>query len=487
MSLYKEIFKCNRMNNFENIAIRCDDIELSYKELQIKVKNLALEFLSLGVSPGCKVMIAVKHPINFTLTILALNYLDAIAMPIYYYTGIDKINQIINKYTINYLVCDENLVMHSLYSKIKIVEENLNFYKYNFEIDYKIKDIEMILFTSGTTNIPKAIMLTKTNIMSNVIGISKYLKLKNDDRVLIIKNLCHASSIIGELFVGLFNGTMIIMTNRLLTSALILHIIEKNKISIFFAVPTILNELRICSKINEFDFSSLRIINFYGAAIHRNDLFALLKLFKSVNLIYSYGQTEASPRITYIEKCKLFEKPASSGLPLENVIVKIFDNNDCEVPPMQIGEIVIQGPNIMAGYYLDDKLTSKVVKNGTLFTGDIGYLDKDGYLFVTGRKDNMIIISGKNVYPEEIENVLCSHEFICEALVLLDSIEKGMEKLIAYVVVKENCRVSIQEILNICKSRLENYKIPYQIYFVNELKKNYNGKIIRKHPFSTER
>ncbi|PGQ92591.1 AMP-dependent synthetase, partial [Bacillus cereus] len=131
-----------------------------------------------------------------------------------------------------------------------------------------------------------------------------------------------------------------------------------------------------------------------------------------INFINAYGQTEASPRITYIESKDLREKSDSVGKPLPNVNVKIINNLGKECLPLEIGEIVVQGPNIMKGYLEDKEKTNSILKNGKLYTKDLGYMDKDGFLYITGRIDNMFIINGRNIHPEEVESVLLSDQSV---------------------------------------------------------------------------
>lgn len=161
-------------------------------------------------------------------------------------------------------------------------------------IDESLDDVRLILFTSGTTSTPKAIMLTEKNIFSNIESISSYLNINSNDKILLIKNLCHSSSIIGELLVGIINGCTIVLSSKVPMTRNILWLIEENNISVFFAVPTILKGILDYSRKNKVNLEKLRIINFYGAPMNKEDISSLIKLLPSCNLIYSYGQTEAS-------------------------------------------------------------------------------------------------------------------------------------------------------------------------------------------------
>lgn len=360
-----------------------------------------------------------------------------------------------------------------------IDEFELNIYGIYKEHDISLRQTKIILFTSGTTSAPKAIMLSEENLLSNIMSISEYLKLKKDDTILLIKDLSHSSSITSELFVGLFNGCRIIMTTRLPLTRNILNIIDTKRVSIFFAVPTIVKGIMTYSQLNNFDLSSLRILNFYGAPMNYLDILHLLEIFPKINVIYSYGQTEASPRITYNERANLINKPASCGRPIKNVAVHIEDKNGTILGPMNQGEIVVTGPNVMLGYYKNPEKTLQVKKGNKLYTGDLGYLDEDGFLYITGRSDNLIISAGKNIYPEEIEGVLTTYEGIVEALCVEEKGNNEISNLIAYVVLNHGSKLDYNQLFNYCREHLELYKIPKQVIIVNELEKTPSGKVKR--------
>lgn len=173
----------------------------------------------------------------------------------------------------------------------------------------------------------------------------------------------------------------------------------------------------------------------------------------------------------------LLKKIGSSGIPIKNVKVEIANKERDNS-----GEIVVSGPNVMLGYYNDVERTKKVIVDGKLYTGDYGYIDNDGYLYVFGRKDNMIISAGKNIYPEEIEQVLQSVTGVKEVLVQNISNDMGIEKFIAYIVT-DKIKPDKKTLFEVCKNKLENYKIPSKFVYVKELKKTPSGKIIRKQHF----
>lgn len=463
------------LRDSQNVALQYNDICLTYRDLMCKVKERARVFKENGISKGKKVGLILENPYEFIITFFAVSCLEGILMPIFYNTGEEKINDIIKKNDINFVVANVDLKYKKVYES---KDKKMKLFFCSGLMDEGLHDVSLILFTSGTTSTPKAIMLTNDNICSNVQAISEYLGLNPNDRILLIKNLCHASSLIGELFVGIYNGCTIILETKLPVTSMILNLIEKKNITVFFAVPTILKGFITCNKIKAFNLDKLKIINFYGAPMSQEDIKRLCELLPNCNLIYSYGQTEASPRVTYIERNDLIKRPSSSGKTIADVTLKIVNELNQQLAPFEEGEIIVYGPNVMKGYYRNKEKSEKTIIDGWLHTGDIGYLDDDGFLYVKGRRDNLLISFGKNIYLEEIEKTIVSKQGISEALVVGNKREDGTIELCAYVVLENRC-ITVSEIHKYCISHLENYKVPKKIVVVENLEKTNSGKLRR--------
>ena len=215
------------------------------------------------------------------------------------------------------------------------------------------------------------------------------------------------------------------------------------------------------------------------------DLKKLLSSFPKTNFIYSYGQTEASPRVTYIERNDLEQYIGSSGKCIRDVSIRIADENGKSVPAGECGEIVVKGPNVMYGYYKNNERTQIVKRNGELYTGDIGYLDENGYLFVKGRSDNMLITAGKNVYPEEIEGVASAFPGVNNSFVTSVSQSNQTLKLLLYISLNDNCNSNADDMLHYLKNNLENYKLPSEVYIVKDFARTSSNKISRKQQFDS--
>lgn len=485
MSIFSEIF----LNNFEikknNMAIVSGKCSLSYEDLLKRIYSAKKYYEECGVSKGKRVIIFMENCPEFTISFMALNICGAIVIPIYVKVGREKLQDICNFYCPDYISTNsmnyETLLpikplISSYMAGVFIHADNgkLEMDSYGGKsVDIPVdNDITVILSSSGTTSDPKGIMLTDENITSNSSAIAKYMEIDRDDRIYMVKSINHSSSITGELLVGLYAGCTIYIHTGLVHARLLLELMKKNKISVFFAVPTILNDIVRYMKTKTIEISSLRIIHFYGAVMNNSDMNALIDNFKDCELIYAYGLTEASPRVTYAKRERLLSYPGTSGIALPAVTIRIEyeeDNASHEEP----GEIVVKGPNVMRGYFKNPSLTQKVLRNGELYTGDLGHIDENGNLYVMGRKDNMIIKNGRNVFPEEIERVISLFDSVSEVLVT-----ELNEAIIAYIV-SEQETINEKNLIAFCRQKLEDYKVPDRIVKVPELKKNSNNKLVR--------
>ncbi|HFK1723292.1 class I adenylate-forming enzyme family protein [Bacillus thuringiensis] len=473
MSIINELF-VNGLTKPSKKALQHGNRILSYTQYITLIKNIGDKLLEIGIRKRDVIGYFVSDPFDFMVCSLAFNYIDAVIMPIDPNQGEKKLDSLINKYNINYIFSQkESILGENINNKINIESFNL-FYKKVYESKSNVPDdVEFILLTSGTTSTPKAVMLTKKNILSTVSSIRNYLEIQNDDSVLLFKNLTHSSTFTGEFLLSVYSSITIYISKLLPSSKNIIYQMKQYNITILFTIPEMLktlfsNDYTITKDLN------LRIISCSGSMVSSDLIKELVTKNPQINFINAYGQTEASPRITYIESKDLREKSDSVGKPLPNVNVKIINNLGKECLPLEIGEIVVQGPNIMKGYLEDKEKTNSILKNGKLYTKDLGYMDKDGFLYITGRIDNMFIINGRNIHPEEVESVLLSDQSVKDCLV-----KKENNNVTAYITFKTECTPIKNKLLINCKNSLDYYKIPKKFFLTNEIKKNHNNKTIR--------
>jgi len=205
----------------------------------------------------------------------------------------------------------------------------------------------------------------------------------------------------------------------------------------------------------------------------------LAKRFRHAGIYDLYGLTEASPGVSILKPDDPPEKITSVGKPMKHVTVKIVDDEGKQLPPGETGEIVCRGPNLMKGYYNNLLLTQEVLRDGWLYTGDTGKMDQDGYLYLTGRKKELILRGGENIYPAEVEAVLHQHPDIKEAAVIGFPDEYWGETVKALVVPNPGATVTEEEVITFCTSHLAHYKRPQSVAFVRSLPKNAAGKVMK--------
>lgn len=222
----------------DKTVLVCDNETYSYIELNHLIVELGNKLISYNIMSCSKVGIIIDEPVKFIITLLAVNYANAVAIPIYSKTGSNKIKQLVDNFQINYLISDVQVEFLGNDTFENVFLNDLNIYEFCFTNDKNtLNDVELILFSSGTTNMPKAIMLTQNSIQANFDGISDYLDITERDRILLIKNLVHASSLIGELFLSFFNGCTVYLTRKIPTPAVIISLLRKYEITIFLLYP----------------------------------------------------------------------------------------------------------------------------------------------------------------------------------------------------------------------------------------------------------
>lgn len=364
---------------------------------------------------------------------------------------------------------------------IKGKEERKIFEEYR---DRKTEDsVAIMLHTSGTTSNPKKVMLSHKNVITNIESNISSLGLNENDRTLIVLPMffgyCNSSQFLTHLYLG----ASIIIANQPFNPASFLKSIEEKQCTNTTCVPSMLF-LTVNNK-RKYDTSSLRYLCFGGGLMPVHKLYKIIEYFQGTGIVQTYGQTEASPRVTCLLPQDSLRKIGSVGKAIPNVTVNLFDENDRPVPLGESGEIVVRGANVMVGYYKHPEETNKVKRNGWLHTGDIGKFDDEGYLYIVGRIKNMIISGGLNIYPEEIEEVLINHSDIKDVVVVGEKHDILGEIPIAKIVT-DNDGLKAYDVINYCKKYLDQHKIPKRIIFCDKLEKTYTGKIIRKEEFGSK-
>jgi len=359
------------------------------------------------------------------------------------------------------------------------LKEILKTEKAEFEIP-KInqkEDVCAILYTSGTTGKPKGAMLTHRNLLSNINSIIKAVPISERDIFLTVLPLFHAFGATACMMTPLTIGATISLVIKF-APVEVVETVKNTKSTIFMGVPSMYNVLASLSDEMKPFLSSLRFCISGGAGLPVEIKEKFEKKFGKI-IYEGDGPTECSP-VTSINPIGGICKPCSIGKPIPEVKMKIVDKEGNELEKGKIGEIVVKGENVMKGYYKMEEETKKSFFGEWFRTGDIGYEDEDGYFYIVDRKKDIIIVSGMNVYPRMIEEVIYRHPSVSEVAVIPKSHSVYGEVPKAVIVLKNGEEVERKEIIAFCRKHLGKHEIPREIEFVKELPKTSTGKIDKK-------
>ncbi len=342
------------------------------------------------------------------------------------------------------------------------------------EVDLDWDTPWVICYTGGTTGLPKGAVLTHRSITANAVNTVVSWGLTPDDVAILNAPLFHSGGL--NVFTAplvYIGGTSIVCKE--FDPDQVFDLIRDAGVTVFFGVPTMFIMLQQHPRWEEADFSRLKIVISGGAPCPM----PVFEKFweRGVNFKTGYGLTEAGPNTFWLPPEDVRRKPGSVGFPLFHIDVKIVREDGTECGPDEVGELLIRGPHVCAGYWNNPEATAEAFKGGWLHTGDLAKRDAEGYYYIVGRIKDMFISGGENVYPAEIESVLYSHPAVAEAAVIGIPDPKWGEVGRAIVALRPGASVTEEELLDFCRERLARYKVPKSIIFVDALPKTGAGKI----------
>ena len=339
-------------------------------------------------------------------------------------------------------------------------------------------EMAVLIYSGGTTGIAKGIMLSHFNLVANAHQIIAWGHLTDEQGVLAVLPLFHGFGMSVTMNAAVLAGGEIFLVPRFKAKA-VAKAIHKYKPSFFIGVPTMFVQLSNLPDIHRYDFRSLRG-TFVGAAPLTKAIKDDFEKKTGGRMIEGYGLTEVVTAIM-ANPYQGLHKIGSVGLPFPDVDVKIVNLDDGhDLATGELGEIVLRSPTVMLGYYKNAEETQKTIVDGWLYTGDIGYMDEDGYFYITDRKKDLIIVGGFNVFPREIDELIYQHPKVKEGITIgLPDPHKG-ERIKVYIVLKEGETATPEEFITYFKERLTPYKVPREVEFRTELPKSMIGKILRR-------
>ena len=338
-------------------------------------------------------------------------------------------------------------------------------------------DDALILYTSGTTGEPKGVVLSYRNLVQYPMVMGE---MRVTDASTMRGCILPMSHIVGPVVCNELaeRGYTLVIFDQI-NPVTLLEGIQKYRVNVFESVPIVFQLLLGVKNLASYDTSSMKIAAMMGTSIPLPLLRAFQAAQPHIKVIQGYGLTETSPMITLVEPDKAEAKMGSIGRAVPGVEVKIVDENDKEVPVGEAGEIVTRGPHVMKGYFRRPDATAERIRNGWLYTGDVGKLEADGYYYHLGRRDDMIITGGLNVYPAEVENMIYTYPGVQENIVFAIPDAKRGQVIGAAIVPRPGANVVEKDLLTHLRGNLANFKVPDRIVIRESLPRTSSGKTIR--------
>jgi fatty-acyl-CoA synthase len=473
----------------------------TYKEWDEDVNRLANAFRSAGVQKGDRVSTVLYNTAEFATALFACMKIGAVFNPINFrLTG--KEIEFILRDAAPKIVLFEKATGEAVGAAAQSVrgaefwcidecgepfakqyEEQINgMSPERPECELHEDDLYAIMYTSGTTGTPKGVMHSHRSMIDQSTIMSAVMRISKNERGLSVAPMFHCAELhcafLPRILMG---GTNVIMHH--FDPKELIETIKEEKISFFFAAPTMWN-MMLREDLSQADFSPLRA-GLYGGAPMAPSLVKEVNQTLNIDLYQAYGMTEMGPAISVLYEDEQLAKSGSAGKPLIQHDIRVVKTRDdgpsdpediCE--PGELGEMIVRGPSTMLGYYKNPHATNEALYKGWYHSGDIGYIDNDGYLWVSDRVKDMIISGGENIYSREVEDVLFEHPKVLDAAVIGEPDDMWGERVVAFIVKKDES-LTAEELDHFCKghNRLARFKRPRRYEFVKQLPRNASGKL----------
>jgi long-chain acyl-CoA synthetase len=485
----------------DRVAIHFEGRKITYAELDRRASQVANGLIAAGVKPKARVAILSKNAPNFFELWFGAAKAGAVLVPVNFRLAPPEAAYVVNdaKAELLFVGADFYPVIENVKDELAGVRQIVALDGRHPEwLDYdawaakqkssdplrpiKSSDCAIQMYTSGTTGHPKGAQISHANLLTLLPTVlAQWGNWHDKDINLVCMPLFHIGGS-GWGLVGLYCGVENILVKDF-DPAAILRMIEQYHITKALFVPAMMLFLLQAPQSRDTDFSSLELI-VYGASPAPVDLIRnALKVFRC-GLAQVYGLTETTGGITYLPPEDhgehAIERMKSCGKPMPGVEIRIVDAMDKEVPTGEVGELICRTPQVMLGYWNLPDATTRTIKDGWFRTGDAGYVDKDGYIYIYDRVKDMIVSGGENIYPAEVESALFGHPAVADVAVIGVPDSQWGEAVKAVVVKKRGAEVSVAELIDFARERIAGYKVPRSVDFVAALPRNPTGKILKR-------
>jgi long-chain acyl-CoA synthetase len=481
----------------DRTAVICEDRDYTYADLDVMIRSLAASLPDMcGIAPGDRVALVMPNCLHSIVCYLAVIRAGATALPVNIRLKADEMR---------FILQDAGVGLAFVHSSVwPTVREALGTPSPCpvFGVDFCEEgvaalantvcgggeagacsggpgDVASIIYTSGTTGLPKGAMITHGNILFNVKSTIRGHGFRSDDVHILVVPLFHVTGLNTIMPTAFHQGATLVVTAKT-TPTDILELVAKHRATTFFAVPTTMILLAQTPGLERFDVSSLRLIAYSGAPMPVRTIARLREGFPGVRLHNFFGLTETTSVTSVLPDEQALVRPESIGRAVPELECKVVDETGATLPPGQVGELLVRGPSVVKGYYNRPEATTEAIVDGWLHTGDTALIDDEGYIFLQGRKKEMLIVAGENVYPVEVENLLTRHPAVAEVAVIGVPHPILGEVAKAVVVVQSGVECDARELRRYCTERLASYKVPQSFEFRDSLPRNPSGKVVKR-------
>jgi acyl-CoA synthetase (AMP-forming)/AMP-acid ligase II len=497
----------------DKTAIVFEDKRYTFSQLNERVNRLANGLIKMGAKKGVVIAFLQVNCNQCVEAYFAVAKTGAIYLPINFRAKEKELTYMLNTAEASVLIAGERYLpiiqsirpeLHHLKHLISLEKPHPDMHFYEDIIsssspdevttDIDDRDTTILMYTAGTTGSPKGVMLSHTSFSTYVLENVSPPDPEADERNILTVPLYHVAGI--QAMMAAIYGARTLVMERQFEPEEWMTLVEKEKANRAMMVPTMLKQLLDHPDFSKHDLSSIKVITYGAAPMPLPVIRKALDEFPGVSFINAFGQTETASTITALgpedhhitgtpeEKEKKLKRLASIGKPMADVEMKVVDDDGKTLGPNEVGEILARGPRAMTGYWKDEEKTKKTIdKDGWVHTGDIGYVDDDGYYFLAGRSSDIIIRAGENISPEELENVIREHPKVEDVAVIGVPDETWGEEPRAVVILKKGVPKSKEienEIMEYCRQNLASFKRPRTVVFVDDLPRNPMGKLVKK-------
>jgi acyl-CoA synthetase (AMP-forming)/AMP-acid ligase II len=478
---------------------------LTYREALSAVNRIANAFVAAGLRVGDRVAVLSKNSIEYVLVYFAASKAGVAVVPLNRRLGVPEWKYVLDDARPRMLIAAGQYLtaIDSIRSKLETLEHFVTSDAVGLVGWESIRDWvtdgpstppECLvteesdayqMYTSGTTGHPKGAVLTHRAVTANARQIGHALQLEPAERSLVLTPLFHASAVPSTFSCISRGGCLYIQED--FDPSEVVRALSEERISYAALVPAMIQACLVgVPDAAERSYDSLRLIYYGASPIAERTLRWAMDVFRC-GFVQSYGMTEAAQSLTFLSPADhrrgLDEQPKlllSAGRPAMGTEIRTVDDNDAPVPNGALGEIVARGPQLMRGYLNRPEESAEVLRGGWLHTGDIGYVDEEGYLYVQDRLKDMIVSGGENVYPRIVEDVLFRHPAIADAAVIGVPDERWGETVKAVVVLRAGATATEEEIISFCRRKLGGFELPRSVDFVDALPRNASGKVLKR-------